>query len=75
MHIQRPVIGGNFPARRPFTRTRLGIRKRTPTGRPSLRRTPDCGRSSCSCQRSFFETSSISTTPRQWCRSGDRCLI
>jgi len=74
MRIQRPGIGENFPARRPFTRTRPGIKSRTPTGRPSSRRTPDCGRSSCNCRLSFFETSST-TTARQSCRSGDRCLI
>jgi len=75
MRIQRPANGGNFPARRPFTRTRPGIKRRTPNGRPSSRRTPGCGRLSCNCQLSFFETSSTSTTPRQSCRSGDRCLI
>jgi len=27
MRIQRPAIGGDFPARRPFRRTRLGIKR------------------------------------------------
>jgi len=74
MGIQRPANGGNFPARRLFTRTRPGIKRRTPNGRPSSRRTPDCGRSLCNCQLSFFETSSISTAVRRRSRWGGRCL-
>ena len=64
-----------LPVRHPFRRTRPGIKRRTSTGCRSSRRTPDCARSSCNCRRWFFETSSISTTPRQSCRSGDRGLI